>query len=302
VRPLLLLLALLLAAPALAAPSPFLRPGAAGGPLPRAPGPEGLLPRPPGAVVSPVPRAPGAAPSPPVAAAPTPVAQRPGAPLAAPELCRAAITVAEREAQIPSGLLQALGRVESGRRDPETGRFGPWPWTINAEGRGQFFPTREEAIAAVRQLQARGVRVIDVGCMQINLRHHPDAFPDLETAFDPLANARYAARFLTQLQSTRGDWMRSAAHYHSQTPEFAEIYRARVAAAWPEEQRRLTEQPPAAWAGLPPPRAVATAGRPEAASPPPTRAGEGPRGRGLDAYRQAPIPLAARLPVLAPGR
>ena len=129
-------------------------------------------------------------------------------------LCRAAIRAAEAGSTIPAGLLHAIGRVESGRRDPATGAFGPWPWTINAEGRGRFFPTREEAIAEVRQLQARGVRVIDVGCMQINLHHHPNAFPSLDDAFDPLANARYAARFLTDLQATRNDWARSAANYH----------------------------------------------------------------------------------------
>ena len=84
------------------------------------------------------------------------------------ELCRPAIRAAERAYGIPFALLAALGRVESGRRDPETGTFGPWPWTINAEGRGQFFPTKAEAIAEVRRLQARGVRSIDVGCMQIN--------------------------------------------------------------------------------------------------------------------------------------
>ena len=87
---------------------------------------------------------------------------RPGlaTPAAAPDpsfACRAAIAVAEREQGIPSGLLQAIGRVESGRRDPATGRFAPWPWTINAEGRGMYFPTREAAIAEVRQLQARGM-------------------------------------------------------------------------------------------------------------------------------------------------
>ncbi len=71
----------------------------------------------------------------------------------------------------------------------------------------------------MRSLQAQGVRSIDVGCMQINLRHHPNAFADLEEAFDPVSNARYAARFLKDLQATRGDWMRSASHYHSQTPE-----------------------------------------------------------------------------------
>ena len=155
--------------------------------------------------------------------------------------CRAAIARAEQDAQIPAGLLQAIGRVESGRRNPETGVAGPWPWTINAEGRGHFFPTREAAIAAVRELQGRGVRIIDVGCMQVNLHHHPRAFASLDEAFDPVSNARYAAHFLTQLQAARTDWITAAGNYHSQTPELAQAYRARVQAAWPAAQARLAE-------------------------------------------------------------
>ncbi|QET93412.1 lytic transglycosylase domain-containing protein [Roseomonas mucosa] len=152
-------------------------------------------------------------------------------------LCRAAIAAAEREYGLPAGLLAAIGRVESGRRDPETGERGPWPWTMNAEGRGKFFRTKAEAVAEVRQLRADGMRLIDVGCMQINLHHHPNAFASLEEAFDPLSNARYAARFLKDLNATRGDWMRSAANYHSNTPERAAAYLAAVEAQLPEARR-----------------------------------------------------------------
>jgi hypothetical protein len=204
-------------------------------------------------------------------------------------LCRAAIQAAERAAGIPAQLLMAIGRTESGRRDPETGAFHPWPWTINAEGRGHFFPTKAAAIAAVQQLQAQGVRSIDIGCMQVNLRHHPNAFPNLEAAFDPLTNAQYAARFLTELNSTRNDWQRAASAYHSQTPEFAEPYRARVMAAWAQEQAR--PHPPVALPAM-------------ARAPVPAGGGGGmlsnapaampATGRGLDAYRGAPVPIAGR--------
>ncbi len=188
-----------------------------------------------------------------------PLAERPALARTAPgpaaadpvQLCRAAIQLAERSHGLPPQLLHAIGRVESGRRDPATGVFGPWPWTVNAEGEGRHFATKEEAIAHVRQLQARGVRLIDVGCLQINLHHHPNAFASLEEAFDPVANARYAARFLKELYATRRDWTWAAAHYHSQTPERAEAYRARVLAAWPEEQRRpytIGDEMAQAWA------------------------------------------------------
>ena len=91
----------------------------------------------------------------------------------------------------------------------------------------------------MRGLQARGVQSIDVGCMQVNLMHHPAAFASLEQAFDPAANAAYAARFLTALYADTRDWTRATAFYHSQTPERGELYQKRVAAVWPQEQQRL---------------------------------------------------------------
>ena len=214
-------------------------------------------------------------------------------------LCRAAIQAAERAAGIPTQLLMAIGRVESGRRDPETGAFHPWPWTINAEGRGQFFPTKAAAIAEVQALQARGVRSIDIGCMQVNLRHHPHAFPNLDAAFDPATNARYAARFLTELNASRNDWQAAASAYHSQTPEFAAPYRARVMAAWAEEQAR--PHPPVALAAAPLTRTLPAAGGGGAmlsngAERVPVPAG-GAAGRGLEAYRTVPIPIAGRPPL-----
>ena len=152
------------------------------------------------------------------------------------EACRIAIAATERARQIPPLLLAAIARVESGRADP-SGRIRPWPWTINAAGEGFVFPTKQAAIAAVREKRAAGITSIDVGCLQVNLAHHPEAFPDLETAFDPAANAAYAGRFLAELRARTGDWAAAAAQYHSATPELGAAYRAKVLAAWPEEKR-----------------------------------------------------------------
>lgn len=170
-------------------------------------------------------------------------------------LCRRAIQAAEREHRLPPSLLTAIGRVESGRIDPQTRALTPWPWTINAEGQGRHFETKEEAIAAVEVLQARGVRVIDVGCMQVNLHHHPDAFATLQEAFDPVANTRYAALFLKRLRATSGDWEIAASHYHSVTPERADAYRLKVLANWSGMAHRLAaEQQRQALAGAVPDR------------------------------------------------
>lgn len=166
------------------------------------------------------------------------LAVSPGARLTAPAgVCRNAAAAAERTANIPPQLLAAIARVESGRYDRVSDRIVPWPWTINFEGQSSYFESKEQAIAAVRTLQAQGARSIDVGCLQVNLMHHPNAFMSLEQAFDPSINAAYAARFLSTLRDRTGDWVGAAAQYHSMTPDLGADYRKKVLVAWPEEQR-----------------------------------------------------------------
>ena len=154
-------------------------------------------------------------------------------PLASPsQLCEAAIVAAERAERLPERMMGAIALVETGRADPTSGAARPWPWTINAEGQGFFFASKQQAIDAVRGLQARGVRSIDVGCMQVNLMFHPNAFASLDQAFDPDANARYAARFLTALHGENRDWPAAIAAYHSETPALGAAYRQLVMARW----------------------------------------------------------------------
>ena len=142
--------------------------------------------------------------------------------------CAPALRVAEQAWNTPPGLLERIALVESGRLLPN-GAVA-WPWTIDVAGRGAYFDTKPAAIAAVQQAQAAGVRSIDVGCMQVNLAIHPGAFRSLDEAFDPAANAAYAARYLTALYREAGDWDLAVGLYHSHTPELAADYRDRVAA------------------------------------------------------------------------
>jgi soluble lytic murein transglycosylase-like protein len=161
-------------------------------------------------------------------------------------LCRPAIERASAEAGIPPGLMLAIARVESGRRDPLSGRIEPWPYALNAGGEGRHAASAAEAMALVQAQLAAGRFSVDVGCMQVNLAHHPAAFGSLAEAFDPLANARYAASFLRRLEAQVG-WEAAIGRYHSATPERAEPYRARVLAA-------LSGQSLPAGIAAPPPR------------------------------------------------
>lgn len=154
--------------------------------------------------------------------------------------CADAIANAERAERIPAHLLAAIARAESGRYDAVSRQTRPWPWTVMAERKGRYFETKRQAIAAVRALQRRGVSNIDVGCMQINLRHHPDAFASLQQAFDPGANAAYAATFLAALHTETGSWERAAGRYHSATPKYNRPYRQKIMRLWAEERGGAT--------------------------------------------------------------
>ena len=180
-------------------------------------------------------------------------------PLSPPAMCEDAINGAEAASKLPARVLTAISLRESGRVDPETGRVRPWPWTINYQGIGHFFETKEAAIAAVREIQAAGGQSVDVGCMQVNLMHHPTAFATLDEAFDPRSNAAYAGRFLTDLFASLNDWGTAIAAYHSRTPGLGEPYRDQVVANWnpkdPAVLAKLSFQPlpavPGQVSGLP---------------------------------------------------
>lgn len=134
------------------------------------------------------------------------------------ELCSLAAARMEEKYNIKDHLLQTISSVETGLWSYDKEKFISWPWTINVNGRGYRFDTKEEAIAKVKELQAKGVKSIDVGCMQISLKYHKDAFADLEEAFDPDKNVEYSAKFLTKLYKNRGSWQKAAMAYHSKVP------------------------------------------------------------------------------------
>jgi hypothetical protein len=146
------------------------------------------------------------------------------------DLCLDAIAQQEAQYGMPAGLLKAIARVESSG-SPYGDAAKPWPWTLNVGGAGHYYPTKEAALTALETYKAESDVNIDVGCMQISLRHHPNAFPDLATALDPAANVAYGALFLVALHDKSGDWMIASGDYHSTTPGFGDTYRGLVQVA-----------------------------------------------------------------------
>lgn len=148
------------------------------------------------------------------------------------DLCRGATQSVEKRKNIPSNLLRAISLTESGRWVKEDKANIAWPWTVASGSAGEFFPTKTAAIRHVRDLQAKGVTNIDVGCMQINLRYHPEAFNNLDEAFDPYRNANYAGEFLERLFKESKSWTLAAGRYHSSEPSKGMYYREKVIAFW----------------------------------------------------------------------
>ncbi len=237
------------------------------------------------------------------------------------DLCLGPIYKAEREKGIPVHLLRSIALAESGRWDASSSRTVAWPWTINAEGVGHFFPSKAAAIAFVRKLQARGVRSIDIGCMQINQVWHAGAFASLEEAFEPERNVAYAARHLAELKDDRKTWTEAVGYYHSATPELGQRYRAKVLKLWAELQRNPENTQLAAAAadssrsmpqgfaqpaaGFTSPNWIssdprAASAKISALSTAPPSATDGRRKMGIQQYMMAPTTQALDMPRAAP--
>lgn len=145
------------------------------------------------------------------------------------ELCQIAVDKAEKNYQIKSNLLQTIASVESGRWNAQAGKRVAWPWTVHANGKGRYYKSKAEAIAAVKDMQQRGITNIDVGCMQINLKYHGKAFANLDEAFDPEKNVAYSAQFLRKLyKRNKQNWTKTAMHYHSRNLRRGTNYKNRL--------------------------------------------------------------------------
>ncbi len=140
-------------------------------------------------------------------------------------ICEQAAVQAARATGVPISVLKAISLTETGRK--KNGAFRPWPWTVNMEGKGFWFDSHAEALDYANKEFARGARSFDVGCFQINYKWHHQAFTSIEHMFEPLANALYAAEFLTSLYQQKGSWNAAAGAYHSLNAVYAKPYQAR---------------------------------------------------------------------------
>lgn len=141
------------------------------------------------------------------------------------DVCEWAARRAAQEYGVPQDIMGALTLTETGRR--LEGKVRPWAWSANSEGEGTWFDDPASAIAFAEDRINQGRTNLDIGCFQLNFRWHGENFASVSNMFDPLENARYAARFVKQLFSETGDWRAAAGAFHSRTRVYADKYLAR---------------------------------------------------------------------------
>lgn len=159
--------------------------------------------------------------------------------LAGAQACTRHLPKAERYHNIPTHWLAAIATTESGRYHKGIGLSLPWPWTINVKGKGYYFDTKQEALAKIKEYQSKGVKSIDVGCMQVNMRYHGHAFSDVSQALEPRYNVAYAARFLRENYDDMHSWKKATAAYHSKTPSRGSKYFGTVYRKWEKVVKKL---------------------------------------------------------------
>jgi len=140
-------------------------------------------------------------------------------------VCQAAALLASQETGVPLNVLLAITLSETGRK--KAGRFLPWPWTVNMEGKGSWFKNRADALAYVSTNFKTGARSFDIGCFQINFKWHGKAFSSIDQMFSPDLNALYAAKYLYSLYNEMGNWKDAAGAYHSRSFTKAKQYAER---------------------------------------------------------------------------
>lgn len=128
---------------------------------------------------------------------------------AAGSFCEPEILRAADRHSVPAGILYAVGLAETGRKGSLQ------PYALNIEGKAVFARSMDDAIRTFERARNNGVKLIDLGCMQINHHYHGGEFPTVAAMLEPERNVSYAARFLRQLREREGSWTMAVARYHA---------------------------------------------------------------------------------------
>ncbi len=130
--------------------------------------------------------------------------------------------------KVPLPLLVAISVVESSCYRTKVGVTEVHPWTVCVNGKDYFCKDKSSAIKKIKHAQSMGIKNIDVGVMQLNMRHHGMNFKSVDDMIDPVQNVAYAAKYLKKLYDETGSWSKAVALYHSKNPKHNIPYRNKV--------------------------------------------------------------------------
>lgn len=125
------------------------------------------------------------------------------------KVCERHMSAAAKRHGVPLAILYAVGLTETGRGD------GLRPYALNIDGRSIYDLSKSDALRHFHEARAKGVKLIDVGCMQINHYWHKDQFASVDDMLEPARNVDYAALFLKRLKAREGTWTKAVARYHA---------------------------------------------------------------------------------------
>lgn len=137
-------------------------------------------------------------------------------------LCGKYVDDIAQETNVPPEVIWAVARAES-----NLGKLGPWPWTLNFQGKGYYFKSRKEMLVFIHK-KVKGHRSvnIDIGCMQLNYFYHGGKFTTIDEMTNIYKNMLVASQYLRQLYEANKRehskipenrlWGYAVGDYHSQ--------------------------------------------------------------------------------------
>jgi len=132
---------------------------------------------------------------------------------------------AAQERRLDPYILYAVALVESAQLR-QRAVVAPWPWALNREGQAIIPGTQAEAGDILRASIDQGIRSIDVGLMQVNLRWNGHRVARPEQLLNPATNIRIGADILAEaMASAPNDEALGIGRYHAGFRNEANAYR-----------------------------------------------------------------------------
>ena len=125
------------------------------------------------------------------------------------ETCEEHIVRAAQKYNVPVGILYSVGLTETGRNGTLH------PYALNIAGKAVYARSTAHAVELFNNARKQNVKLIDLGCMQINHYYHHREFSSLSAMLSPEQNVNYAAKFLARLKRRHANWTMAVARYHA---------------------------------------------------------------------------------------